>query len=91
MLIATDVGSRGLDIPEVAMVINWDCPRVGEDYVHRVGRTARAGRGGVAITMITERDTELVEVIEKKISQYPFFLFFFSLPLGSVVEKGVIE
>jgi ATP-dependent RNA helicase DDX49/DBP8 len=68
VLIATDVGSRGLDIPEVAMVVNWDCPREGEDYVHRVGRTARAGRGGVAVTMVTERDTVLVERIEETIS-----------------------
>lgn len=69
MLVATDVGSRGLDIPEVAMVVNWDCPREAEDYVHRVGRTARAGRGGVAVTMVTERDTELVGGIEKVISE----------------------
>ena len=68
VLVATDVGSRGLDIPEVAMVVNWDCPREAEDYVHRVGRTARAGRGGVAVTMVTERDTELVGGIEKVIS-----------------------
>ncbi|KAL7416905.1 DEAD-domain-containing protein [Mrakia frigida] len=67
VLVATDVGSRGLDIPEVAMVVNWDCPREAEDYVHRVGRTARAGRGGVAVTMVTERDTELVGGIEKVI------------------------
>lgn len=64
VLVTTDVGSRGLDIPEVAMVVNWDCPRRADDYVHRVGRTARAGRGGVAITIVTERDVELVKIIE---------------------------
>lgn len=64
----TDVGSRGLDIPEVAMVINWDCPRRSDDYVHRVGRTARAGRGGIAVTIVTERDTELVKVIEDEVN-----------------------
>ncbi|OCF60597.1 ATP-dependent RNA helicase DBP8 [Kwoniella mangroviensis CBS 10435] len=64
VLVTTDVGSRGLDIPEVAMVVNWDCPRRSDDYIHRVGRTARAGRGGVAITVITERDVELVKMIE---------------------------
>lgn len=68
ILIATDVGSRGLDIPEVAMVVNWDCPREPDAYVHRVGRTARAGRGGVAVTMVTERDVEHVERIEEGIS-----------------------
>ncbi|GMK54517.1 hypothetical protein CspeluHIS016_0111030 [Cutaneotrichosporon spelunceum] len=64
VLVTTDVGSRGLDIPEVAMVVNWDCPRQADDYVHRVGRTARAGRGGVAVTIVTERDVELVKNIE---------------------------
>jgi ATP-dependent RNA helicase DDX49/DBP8 len=67
VLVTTDVGSRGLDIPEVAMVVNWDCPRRSDDYVHRVGRTARAGRGGVAVTVITERDVDLVKMIEGEI------------------------
>lgn len=67
ILVTTDVGSRGLDIPSVAMVINWDCPRRADDYVHRVGRTARAGRGGMAVTVVTERDVELVQMIEKEI------------------------
>jgi len=68
VLVTTDVGSRGLDIPEVSMVVNWDCPRTAEDYVHRVGRTARAGRGGVAVTIITERDIELIKGIEDSIN-----------------------
>lgn len=49
------------------MVINWDCPRRSDDYVHRVGRTARAGRGGVAVTVVTERDVDLVQRIEEDI------------------------
>jgi ATP-dependent RNA helicase DDX49/DBP8 len=69
VLVTTDVGSRGLDIPEVSMVVNWDCPRTSEDYVHRVGRTARAGRGGVAVTIITERDVDLIKGIEDSISE----------------------
>ncbi|BGP22322.1 ATP-dependent RNA helicase dbp8 [Rhodotorula toruloides] len=67
LLIATDVGSRGLDIPEVAVVVNWEVPRVPEDYIHRVGRTARAGRKGTAITFVTKGDVELVQVLEERI------------------------
>ncbi|GAA6026105.1 hypothetical protein JCM11491_002867 [Sporobolomyces phaffii] len=67
LLIATDVGSRGLDIPEVAVVVNWEVPRVADDYVHRVGRTARAGRTGTAVTFVTEGDVDLVKVLEDRI------------------------
>ncbi|KAG0230146.1 putative RNA helicase [Actinomortierella wolfii] len=69
VLIATDVGSRGLDIPSVMLVLNFDVPRDPTDYIHRVGRTARAGRGGQAITMVTERDIELVHEIEARINK----------------------
>ncbi|TFK28793.1 DEAD-domain-containing protein [Coprinopsis marcescibilis] len=68
VLISTDVGSRGLDIEDVAMVINWDLPNEPEEYTHRVGRTARAGKGGVAISFVTERDEERVLKIEKRIN-----------------------
>ncbi|GAA6055491.1 hypothetical protein JCM3770_006284 [Rhodotorula araucariae] len=67
LLIATDVGSRGLDIPEVAVVLNWEVPRVPDDYIHRVGRTARAGRTGTAVTFVTEGDVDLVQVLEERI------------------------
>jgi ATP-dependent RNA helicase DDX49/DBP8 len=70
VLISTDVGARGLDIEEVAMVINWDMPNEPEEYTHRVGRTARAGRGGMAVSFITERDEERVLKIEDRISTF---------------------
>ena len=68
VLISTDVGARGLDIEDVAMVINWDMPNEPEEYTHRVGRTARAGRGGIAISFVTEKDEERILKIEERIS-----------------------
>jgi ATP-dependent RNA helicase DDX49/DBP8 len=69
ILIATDIGARGLDIPLVKIVINFDVPLSTKDYVHRVGRTARAGRGGLALTLVSEHDIELIQSIEKKLGK----------------------
>ncbi|GFV66659.1 probable ATP-dependent RNA helicase DDX47 [Trichonephila clavipes] len=69
ILIATDVASRGLDIPHVDVVINLDIPANSKDYVHRVGRTARAGRGGKSITFVTQYDVELYQKIESLIGK----------------------
>ncbi|KAK4241671.1 ATP-dependent RNA helicase DBP8 [Achaetomium macrosporum] len=69
ILVATDVAARGLDIPEVKLVINYDVPRDPDDYIHRVGRTARAGRKGEAITFVGQRDVELVLAIENRVGR----------------------
>ena len=79
ILIATDVASRGLDIPEVELVINYDVPRNPDDYIHRVGRTARAGRSGEAITMVGQRDVALFLAIEARIG----------VKMGEFAEEGV--
>ncbi|XP_043281839.1 probable ATP-dependent RNA helicase DDX47 [Venturia canescens] len=82
ILISTDVASRGLDIPHVDVVINFDIPTHSKDYIHRVGRTARAGRSGRSITFVTQYDVELYQRIEQLISK--------QLPLYKTEEDEVM-
>jgi len=69
LLVASDVAARGLDIPEVSHVFNFDVPHHPDDYVHRIGRTGRAGRAGTAISIVTSLDHKSVAAIEKLIGQ----------------------
>ena len=65
LLVATDIVARGIDIDDITMVINYDAPHDAEDYVHRIGRTARAGREGSAVTLIGEKDLLALSNIER--------------------------
>jgi ATP-dependent RNA helicase SrmB len=69
VLIATDVAARGLDIEGMDMVINFDMPRKGDDYVHRIGRTGRAGNEGLAISLIGPHEWNLMSSIERYLKQ----------------------
>jgi len=69
LLVASDVAARGLDIPDVSHIFNFDVPHHPDDYVHRIGRTGRAGRSGTAITIVAPADHKAVALIEKLIGQ----------------------
>jgi superfamily II DNA/RNA helicase len=69
LLIASDVAARGLDIPDVSHIFNFDVPHHADDYVHRIGRTGRAGKSGIAITIVAPMDGKSVDAIEKLTGQ----------------------
>ncbi|MBL8511161.1 MAG: C-terminal helicase domain-containing protein, partial [Betaproteobacteria bacterium] len=69
VLVATDVAARGIDVQGISHVINYDLPRQAEDYVHRIGRTGRAGRNGIAISLANVREHFQVRTIERFTSQ----------------------
>ena len=78
VLVATDIAARGLDIPLLPFVINFELPNVPEDYVHRIGRTGRAGAEGVAISLVSADEAEYVRGIEKLLG----------MPLPSMTIEG---
>lgn len=82
ILICTDVASRGLDIPHVDVVVNYELPNHGKDYIHRVGRTARAGRSGQAYALVTQYDVEVYQRLEALLGQ--------KLPEYSLSEELVL-
>jgi superfamily II DNA/RNA helicase len=65
LLVATDVAARGIDVPGITHVINYDLPKSAEDYVHRIGRTGRAGRAGQAVSLVGPRDRSVLRRIEQ--------------------------
>ena len=69
LIVCSDVAARGLDIPDVSHVINYDAPHHSEDYVHRIGRTGRAGKTGHALTIVTRSDAKAIAEIEKLIAR----------------------
>jgi superfamily II DNA/RNA helicase len=83
LLVASDVAARGLDIPDVSHVFNFDVPHHADDYVHRIGRTGRAGRSGVAITIVAPAEQKAVAAIERLIGQ--------PIPWAAAPEGGADE
>jgi superfamily II DNA/RNA helicase len=86
LIVCSDVAARGLDIPAVSHVFNFDVPTHAEDYVHRIGRTGRAGKTGVAISIATQADEKHVGEIERLIGQK--IDWFGDATLDSVAEQG---
>jgi len=83
ILVATDVMSRGIDIKDINLVVNYDVPQDAEDYVHRVGRTARADSTGVALTLVNEDDMYKFHQIEQLIEREVF-----KIPMPEHLGKG---
>jgi ATP-dependent RNA helicase RhlE len=65
VLVATDIAARGLDIPQLPLVVNYDLPLVAEDYIHRVGRTGRAGLSGRAVSLVSASESRLLRDIQR--------------------------
>ncbi len=88
ILVATDIAARGIDVPGVEVVINFDLPEVPESYVHRIGRTARAGASGIAISLCTANDIIKMRAIEKLIKSKIKKVNFSEISLDRSFVKG---
>ena len=90
ILVATDIAARGIDVPNISHVVNYDLPNEPESYVHRVGRTARAGAGGAALAFCDQSERPYLQAIERlmgspvSVGEHPLA---FSLPLGSGPQR----
>src|SRR5690606_32159784 len=80
VLVATDIAARGLDIAKLPHVVNYELPNVPEDYVHRIGRTGRAGMGGKAISLVCESEIDYLVAIERLLKR--------ELPLYAISDRG---
>ena len=74
VLVATDLASRGLDIEQLPYVVNYELPRSAADYIHRIGRTGRAGIKGIAVTLLSEEDYQHMKLIEKRMGKKPVYI-----------------
>lgn len=90
VLVATDVAARGLDIPTISHVVNYDLPDSAEDYVHRIGRTGRAGRTGTALSFVSADQRHLVRAIEK-VTGKRLELIGSPTPVGSTVADSAVK
>jgi superfamily II DNA/RNA helicase len=91
VLVTTDLASRGLDLLNVALVINYDLPKFADEYIHRIGRTGRAGNKGVAISFVSGKDWHSFSAIKSKLTQDYSFSEYEDLPSKFKGRRAVVE
>jgi superfamily II DNA/RNA helicase len=91
VLVTTDLASRGLDLLNVALVINYDLPKFADEYIHRIGRTGRAGNKGVAISFISGKDWHSFSAIKSKLTQDYSFSEYAELPTKFKGRRAIVE